>query len=92
VSLQYVLPGGSEKRADVMLQSLELPLEQALAGPPTMSATDPPALQSGPTPRTAQRQSQQTAVETAALREEIGWLRSRLERLEQRLERGSDRR
>ena len=92
VSLQYVLPGGSAKRADVMLQSLELPLEQALAGPAAMSATDPPALQPGPAPRTAQRPPPQNAVETAALREEIGWLRSRLERLEQRLERSVDRR
>lgn len=92
VSLQYVLPGGSAKRADVMLQSLELPLEQALAGPAAMSATDPPALQPGPAPRTAQRPPPQNATETAALREEIGWLRSRLERLEQRLERSFDRR
>jgi S1-C subfamily serine protease len=92
VSLHYVLPGGSEKRADVTLQSLELPLEHALVGPPAMATTVPPSLQPGPAPRTAQRPLDGNAVETAALREEIGWLRSRLERLEQRLDRPPDRR
>lgn len=92
VSLHYVLPGGSEKRAEVMLQSLELPLEQALVGPPALSAADPPALHPGPAPRTAQRPMTEAPAEAAALREEIGRLRSRLERLEQRVERGFERR
>lgn len=33
VTLQYVLPGGESRRAEVSLQSLEVPLEQALIGP-----------------------------------------------------------
>ncbi len=34
MTLQYVLPGGEKRRAEVSLQSLEVPLEQALVGPP----------------------------------------------------------
>ncbi len=33
VTLQYILPGGEQRRAEVSLQSLEVPLEQALIGP-----------------------------------------------------------
>lgn len=33
VTLEYVLPGGVERRAEVSLQSLEVPLERALIGP-----------------------------------------------------------
>jgi len=33
VTLQYVLPGGEKRRAEVSLQSLEIPLERALVGP-----------------------------------------------------------
>jgi S1-C subfamily serine protease len=33
VTLQYVLPGGESRRAEVSLQSLEVPLERALVGP-----------------------------------------------------------
>lgn len=34
MTLQYILPGGERRRAEVSLQSLEVPLEQALVGPP----------------------------------------------------------
>ena len=33
VTLRYVLPGGEARRAEVSLQSLEVPLERALVGP-----------------------------------------------------------
>lgn len=33
VTLQYILPGGEQRRAQVSLQSLEVPLEKALVGP-----------------------------------------------------------
>lgn len=33
VTLQYILPGGEHRRAEVSLQSLEVPLERALVGP-----------------------------------------------------------
>ena len=33
VTLQYILPGGEQRRAEVSLQSLEVPLERALVGP-----------------------------------------------------------
>jgi len=33
MTLQYILPGGEKRRAEVSLQSLEVPLEQALIGP-----------------------------------------------------------
>jgi S1-C subfamily serine protease len=52
VLLQYVLPGGEARRAEVSLQSLELPLERALIGPSTPVAAPPPALLS---PSTARR-------------------------------------
>lgn len=32
VTLQYILPGGEQRRAEVSLQSLEVPLERALVG------------------------------------------------------------
>ncbi|MFM8435889.1 MAG: PDZ domain-containing protein [Planctomycetia bacterium] len=33
MTLQYILPGGEQRKADVSLQSLEVPLERALVGP-----------------------------------------------------------
>ena len=33
VTLQFILPGGEKRRADVSLQSLEVPLERVLVGP-----------------------------------------------------------
>lgn len=33
VTLQYILPGGEQRKAEVSLQSLEVPLERALVGP-----------------------------------------------------------
>ena len=45
VPLEYVLPGGAAKHADVVLQSLELPLERALVGDEAAAAAtaDQPA-------------------------------------------------
>lgn len=86
ISLLYVLPGGSEKRADVVLQSLDLPLEQALVGSPSLSATAPPTLESGPPPRVAHRAAGRDSTDVPLLREEIARLRSRLDALERRLD------
>ena len=33
ITLQYILPGGEQRRAEVSLQSLEVPLERVLVGP-----------------------------------------------------------
>ena len=33
MTLQYILPGGEQRRAEVSLQALEVPLERALVGP-----------------------------------------------------------
>jgi len=46
VSLEYVLPGGEAKRADVVLQPLEAPLERALVG----AAAEPAAASGAATP------------------------------------------
>lgn len=78
ITVQFVLPGGEEKRAEVVLQSLEVPLERALIGSEPTGVGAPPAL------RTAEK-----PVPTDAARplvEEIGLLRARLERLERRLQ------
>jgi membrane-associated protease RseP (regulator of RpoE activity) len=82
VSLEYVLPGGEERRADVVLQPLELPLQRALVGPepttvPTLQRAERPVSAAAPEP----------AVNADAVRQEIRFLRQRLERLEQWLER-----
>lgn len=82
VSLEYVLPGGEERRADVVLQPLELPLQRALVGPeptavPTLQRAERPVSAAAPEP----------AVDADAVRQEIRFLRQRLERLEQWLER-----
>jgi hypothetical protein len=62
VPLHYVLPGGQSKQADVVLQSLEQPLERALigseetgqaTGQATGPTTAPPSLQ--PAPLTTRR-------------------------------------
>lgn len=85
VPLQYVLPGGESREAEVVLQSLELPLEQALVG------DDDPAVTNPGTPRRAERFAAPTVAPTAAvtpltLEEEVRLLRRQVERLEQRLE------
>lgn len=69
VSLQYVLPGGESKRAEVVLQPLEAPLERALVGEPpageNVSATEPPSLQ--PAPVLARRLASGSVAETVVI-------------------------
>jgi membrane-associated protease RseP (regulator of RpoE activity) len=86
VPLQYVLPGGESREAEVVLQSLERPLEEALVGDDASS----PATASGP--QRAQRVVPNAVAPAAAtspstLEEEIRLLRRQIERLERRLER-----
>jgi S1-C subfamily serine protease len=98
VSLQYILPGGESKQAEVVLQSLELPLERALVGPEPVPASTVPSLVPGgptvpgpiqPVPG-SQYANRPAATNDAALlraaRAEIRLLRERLESLERRLE------
>lgn len=87
MALEYVLPGGTEKRADVMLQSLEQPLEQALVGDASMQPTVAPALEPGPAPRTSRRPETPAEAEAGELRREVGLVRAWLDVLERRLER-----
>ena len=82
--LEYVLPGGTPQRADVVLQTLEQPLAEALVGDGQPTMTDVPALQSQPTPATSRRPIAEP--DAAAVRDEIRLLRMRLESLERRLE------
>lgn len=85
--LRYVLPGGAEQRADVVLQSLERPLEQALIGPPSPQPSATPSLEPGPTARTSRRPDSSSGDEAGELRREVGRLRVLLEAIERRLER-----
>jgi hypothetical protein len=85
--LHYVLPGGTEKRADVVLQSLEQPLEQALIGEPTLQPSAAPVLEQNPEFRTSRRPESQVGGEAGELRREVSRLRMLLEGVEQRLER-----
>ncbi|MGI9178250.1 MAG: PDZ domain-containing protein [Pirellulales bacterium] len=101
VSLLYVLPGGAEKRADVVLQSLELPLEQALVGDDALQSVAAPTFEAGPagmpgsggppgstaTGRLAQRPVPADDTEVRELRRETLRLRSLLDVLERRLDR-----
>lgn len=82
VPLHYVLPGGQSKQADVVLQSLEQPLERALVGGAGPTA-EPPALQ--PAPLTTRR-VQPTAGSDAAEPAPIGRLEQLLRRMSDRLE------
>ena len=87
VPLHYVLPGGAEKRADVVLQSLERPLEQALVDEPSLQPASAPALRQSPEARTSRRPESPGDGDANDLRREIGRLRTLLESLERRLER-----
>jgi S1-C subfamily serine protease len=95
VSLLYVLPGGAEKRADVVLQSLELPLEQALVGDDALQPVTAPTFEAGPAGpvgstapgRLAQRPISTADAEVRELRRETLRLRSLLDVLERRLDR-----
>lgn len=87
VSLEYVLPGGTARRAEVVLQTLERPLEEALVGGVEPAVTDVPTLQPQPAATTARRPLIPLDGPTAAVvRDEIRQLRLRLESLERRLE------
>jgi len=85
--LHYVLPGGAEKRADVVLQSLELPLEQALVGEPSLQPSAAPVLEPSPEVRTSRRPESGGGGDAGELRREVGRLRMLLEAVEQRLDR-----
>jgi S1-C subfamily serine protease len=85
VSLEYVLPGGEERRADVVLQPLELPLQRALAGP---EPTAVPTLQRAERPVAAA--AAEPVADADAVRQEVRFLRQRLERLEQWLQQRSE--
>lgn len=86
VSLDYVLPGGEAKKAEVVLQPLELPLERALVGPEPVPAAATPTLLPSPSaagetfPYRANRPPDAATLEAA--REEISRLRARLDALE----------
>ncbi len=90
VALQYILPGGTSHKADVTLQSLERPLEEALVGPEFPTATHPPRLEPGATPETARRpESGPDGSRVQSLESEVRDLKARLETLERRLEAAS---
>ena len=94
VSLEYVLPGGEAKRAEVVLQPLELPLERALIGPAPAAATGVPTLLPSPAPGSTNPAAEASpyrakrpadAVTLEATREELRRLRARLDALEREL-------
>jgi len=85
--VHYVLPGGTERRADVVLQSLELPLEQALVGEPALQPAQAPTLEQSPGIHTSRRPESAGDGEASELRREVSRLRTLLEALERRLER-----
>ena len=94
VSLEYVLPGGAAKQAEVVLQPLELPLERALIGTDPAAATSVPALLPSPAPGAASPPTETfpyranrpaDAASLEAAREEVRQLRARLDALEREL-------
>lgn len=85
VPLDYVLPGGTPRRAEVVLQTLEQPLEQALLGQAGPAATQVPTLLPQPAPTTARRPAAATD-DAQILRDEILRLEARIESLERRLQ------
>jgi membrane-associated protease RseP (regulator of RpoE activity) len=92
VPLQYVLPGGQSKQAEVVLQSLQQPLERALIGDGDAGQTaEPPSLQPAPlTTRRVQPTAGYQSAEPATLvrlEELLLRMNNRLEQLERRLER-----
>lgn len=87
VPLHYILPGGTEKRADVVLQSLERPLEEALIGEPALQPSSAPVFQPSPNARTSQRPESPGAADANEIRREVVRVRALLESLERRLDR-----
>jgi len=86
--LHYVLPGGAEKKAEVVLQALERPLEQALVGESELQpVSSAPTLQPSPAARTSRRPESPAEADATELRREVGRLRALLEAVERRLER-----
>lgn len=101
VSLEYVLPGGEARRADVVLQSLELPLEKALTGDgPTVGGEPSPLpLEARRLVAPQRRDSSGQAVTglersspQESLEQEVILLRLRIEALERRLDPSTPRR
>lgn len=102
VPLRYVLPGGESKQADVVLQSLEQPLERALIGSgETGQTAEPPSLQPAPlqpaplqpAPLTTRRVQPTAGYQSddpaslGRLEELLRRMNNRLEQIERRLER-----
>lgn len=94
VQLEYVLPGGESRKADVVLQSLDRPLEQALVGSeatPVAGDGEPPTL--APTPNISRRVQPTVANRMSEpeplvrFEELLRRINDRLDRLEQRFER-----
>lgn len=81
VPVQFVLPGGESKRANVVLQALDAALERAFVDEPTPVAA-PPQFRPSPEPRRAER----PVRDEAAIRDEIRTIRARLDVLERLLE------
>ncbi len=86
VTLQYILPGGASQQAEVVLQSLDRPLETALIGTETPTVSPVPQLVPGPPATSLRRPESGGITETMqSLEAEVRELRSRLEQLEQRV-------
>lgn len=95
ISLEYVLPGGVAKRAEIELQALDPALEQALTGVPTAELQQPQ-----PTPRVTRRpypipfgerpagstEATTAPVDASLVRQELSLLREEVLRLRSRLD------
>lgn len=93
VTLRFVLPGGESRQADVVLQSLEQPLERALVGGPT---TDPGDGIGEISPPTLLQETRRPAADELppqpSLQQEVLLLRQRVEALERQLDQLTPRR
>lgn len=92
VPLQYVLPGGESREAEVVLQSLELPLERALVGDEGIANDQVSGARSAerfvPPALSTRAAVAPVAAETPMkLEEEVRMLRRQVELLHRRLER-----
>lgn len=96
VPIHFVLPGGQSKQADVVLQSLEQPLERALTGSGTVGRTDDaPSLQPSvePSPMMTRRVQPTAAYQSTGpdplsrLEDLLRQMSNRLEQMERRLDR-----